>query len=83
VSVPWAAGSRGSKSDMFTLEVTPCSNLTNTKPVSAGCATTAGSQNESHTHTVELRWMFIALTPRTRILPFARSRGIARRAFIR
>jgi len=42
--------------------VTPCSNLTNTKPVRAGCATTAGNQVESHTHTVEPRGILGVLT---------------------
>ena len=51
--LPREVRSRGCKSDIATLNVTPCSNLTKTNPVPAGRSTTAGSQIESHTHTVE------------------------------
>src|SRR5216683_926607 len=64
LSAPREARSRGSRSDITTLHVTPCSNLTNTNPVCGGRTTTAGSQIESHTQTVESSEILISgMTP--------------------
>jgi hypothetical protein len=60
--------SRGCKSDNATLHVTQCSNLTNANPAGVGRSTTAGSQLESHTHTVEpCRILISGLAPMAHI----------------
>ena len=52
MSEPLEAGSRDLTWDTIALKVTPCSNLTNTRPIWAGRTTTAGNQIESHTQTL-------------------------------
>jgi len=52
MSEPLKAGSRDLTWDTIALKVTPCSNLTNTRPIWAGRTTTAGNQIEFHTHTL-------------------------------